>query len=56
MKFARNKLLETKMIDKKNLRILFYGTPDFAAYSLKKIMDEGFSVVAPTNTTVPSST
>lgn len=45
MKFAPIKLLETKMIDKKNLRILFYGTPDFAAYSLKKIMEEGFSVV-----------
>ena len=27
------------------MRIVFMGTPDFAACSLKKLIDEGFSVV-----------
>lgn len=28
-----------------NLRIVFFGTPDFAAYSLEKIVNSGFQVV-----------
>jgi len=31
--------------DKKDLRIVFFGTPDFAVCSLKNIIDNGFNVV-----------
>jgi methionyl-tRNA formyltransferase len=34
------------MPDKKNLRIVFFGTPDFAVASLKTIIENGFNVVA----------
>lgn len=34
------------MIDKKNLRIVFFGTPDFAVESLARLIDEGFDVAA----------
>ncbi|MDI1233997.1 MAG: methionyl-tRNA formyltransferase [bacterium] len=33
------------MIDKKNLRIVFFGTPDFAVASLKTILENHFNVV-----------
>lgn len=33
-------------MDKKDLKIVFFGTPDFAVESLRKLLDEGFNVVA----------
>lgn len=33
-------------MDKKNLKIIFFGTPDFAAVILKALMKNGFNVVA----------
>lgn len=33
-------------MDKKDLRIVFFGTPDFAVASLRKLLDDGFNVVA----------
>ncbi len=33
------------MYDKKNFKILFFGTPDFAVESLKAIIENGFNVV-----------
>lgn len=32
-------------MDKKNLRIVFMGTPDFAVASLRKLVDDGYNVV-----------
>jgi methionyl-tRNA formyltransferase len=34
------------MLDKKNLRIVFFGTPDFASTSLKLIHENGYQIVA----------
>ncbi len=34
------------MIKKSNFRIIFLGTPDFAATSLKKLKENGFNIVA----------
>ena len=34
------------MIDKKNLKIVFFGTPEFAVESLARLVDEGFNVAA----------
>jgi methionyl-tRNA formyltransferase len=33
------------MIDKKNLKIVFFGTPDFAVESLRRLVDGGYNVV-----------
>jgi methionyl-tRNA formyltransferase len=33
-------------ISKENLRIVFFGTPDFAVESLKKIIEHGYQIVA----------
>lgn len=33
-------------MEKKNLRIVFFGTPDFAVVSLRRILDEGWQVAA----------
>lgn len=33
------------MLNKKDLRIVFFGTPDFAVASLKAIIDQGYNVV-----------
>ncbi len=34
------------MPDKKDLRIIFLGNPEFARYHLEKILDAGYHVVA----------
>ncbi|MEZ4804962.1 MAG: methionyl-tRNA formyltransferase [Bacteroidia bacterium] len=34
------------MLEKKNLRIIFFGTPDFASTSLKQIHENGYQIVA----------
>lgn len=34
------------MIEKKNLRIVFFGTPDFAVESLSRLVSEGYDVAA----------
>ncbi len=34
------------MIDKKNLRIVFFGTPEFAVESLERLVNEGYDVAA----------
>lgn len=33
-------------MEKNNLRIVFFGTPEFAVASLKKLVDEGFDIAA----------
>ncbi len=33
-------------ISKKDLKIVFFGTPDFAVCALKKIIENGYNVVA----------
>lgn len=33
-------------MNKEDLRIIFFGTPDFAAYSLEKLINLGFNIVA----------
>ena len=32
-------------MDKKDLRIVFMGTPDFAVESLKKLVENGYNIV-----------
>ena len=32
-------------MEKKDLRIVFLGTPDFAVESLRRIVEEGYNVV-----------
>ena len=41
---SRNKQYHTIM-DKKDLRIVFFGTPDFAVESLSRLVDGGYNVV-----------
>ena len=33
------------MVEKKNLRIVYMGTPDFAVESLRKLVENGYNVV-----------